>query len=209
MKLACRLDLDPIELRRRNDIQKEPIDGKPFSSRLLMDCYDHGAKAFGWSKRNRKVRSMRDGEWLIGIGCASAVYPANASTAAARVRLDASGKVRVQTATHEIGTGIRTVAAQMAAEQPGVQISDVTVETGDTELPPASVAGGSSTTAGVCSAVMKACEQIKARLRGRKLKSLGVGVIEEYCGVPAGRSAGRSPAETLRRQEHASRRYRR
>lgn len=202
-ELAYRLGLDPIELRRRNDIKKEPIKGKPFSSRLLMNCYDRGAKAFGWSKRTPQTRSMRDGEWLVGLGCATAVYPANASTAAARVRLDASGKVRVQTAAHEIGTGIRTVAAQMAAEQLGVDISDVSVETGDTELPPASVAGGSSTTGGVCSAVLKACEQINARLpaaRRRKslaqaFKSLGVGVIEEYAEfIPEG-----APPEALQK----------
>jgi xanthine dehydrogenase YagR molybdenum-binding subunit len=187
-ELAWRLELDPIELRRRNDIRKEPIGGKPFSSRMLMECYDRGADEFGWSKRNSKVRSMREGDWLIGLGCATAVYPSNTGAATARVRLDANGKVRVQTATHEIGTGIRTVAAQLAAEQLGVDVDDVTVETGDTELPPASVAGGSSTTGGVCSAVMKACQQINARLRARKeraslaeaFKALGVGVIEEY-----------------------------
>jgi xanthine dehydrogenase YagR molybdenum-binding subunit len=197
-ELAYRLGMDPIELRRRNDIRKEPVGGKPFSSRLLMDCYDHGAKAFGWSKRSPKVRSMREGEWLVGLGCASAVYPANASTATARVRLDAHGKVRVQTATHEIGTGVRTIAAQMAAEQLRVHISNVTVETGDTDLPPASIAGGSSSAGGVCSAVKKACEQINARLRTQNgsqslaeaFKSLGVGVIEEYAefipdGAPA------------------------
>ena len=187
-ELAYRLGMDPIELRRRNDIKKEPINGKPFSSRLLMDCYDHGASAFGWSKRNPMPRSMREREWLVGLGCATAVYPANANAATARVRLDANGKVRVQTATHEIGTGVRTVAAQTAAERLGVDIADVTVETGDTDLPPASVAGGSSTTGGVCSAVMKACDQINSRLPSRRagksltqaFKSLGVGVIEEY-----------------------------
>ena len=155
-ELACLLGMDPIELRRLNDAQREPIEGKPYSSRMLMDCYDEGAKTFGWSKRNPQPGSMREGDWLIGMGCATAIYPAAAQVAAARVRLDASGKVRVQTAAHEIGTGIRTIAAQMAAEQLGVEVSDVSVETGDTDLPPASVAGGSSTTGGVCSAVMKA-----------------------------------------------------
>jgi xanthine dehydrogenase YagR molybdenum-binding subunit len=58
---------------------------------------------------------MRDGDWLIGMGCATTIYPTNVAAAAARVKLYASGKVLVQSASHEVGTGARTVAAQMAA----------------------------------------------------------------------------------------------
>ena len=68
---------------------------------------------------------MRDGDWLIGMGCATAVYPTNVGAATARVRLTATGKVLVQSASHEIGTGIRTVAGQMAAEQLGVEFNGV------------------------------------------------------------------------------------
>ncbi len=163
-ELAYQLNKDPIELRRINDINIEPINGKPFSSRHLMQCYDHGAKAFNWYARDRRPASMRDGEWLIGMGCATAVYPTNVGAATARVRLDVKGKIRVQSCSHEIGTGVRTVAGQMAAERLGVALSAVTVEIGDSELPPAPVSGGSNSTASVCSAVLKACDQIRARL---------------------------------------------
>lgn len=74
-ELAYALNRDPIEIRRINDTDKDPIDGKPYSSRSLMQCYEQGAKAFGWSARNPRPRSMRDGEWLIGLGCATAAYP--------------------------------------------------------------------------------------------------------------------------------------
>jgi xanthine dehydrogenase YagR molybdenum-binding subunit len=107
---------------------------------------------------------MRDGDWLIGYGCALAVYPTHVGAAAARVRLNADGHVLVQCASHEIGTGVRTVAAQMAAEQLGVRYEDVEVQMGDTMLPPAPVSGGSNSTASVCSTVLKACEQIRQRL---------------------------------------------
>jgi xanthine dehydrogenase YagR molybdenum-binding subunit len=163
-ELAYELKMDPIELRKRNDPQQEPIEGKPFSSRHLVECFEEGARAFRWSERNPTPGSMRDGEWLVGLGCASAVYPSNVGPATARVRLDAHGNVRVQSASHEIGTGIRTVAAQVAAEQLGVPLSCVTVEMGDTRLPPAPVSGGSNSTASVCSAVIRACQQIKERL---------------------------------------------
>ena len=201
-ELAYALHLDPVELRLRNDTQKDPIRGKPFSSRHLAECYTKGAEVFGWKKRNPRPKSMRDGDWLVGWGCATAVYPTNVAAASARVRLEASGRVHVQSASHEIGTGIRTVAAQMAAERLGVALSNVTIETGDTELPPAPVSGGSNSTASVCSAVLKACEKILSRLREggaadgtaknlpEAFKKLGVGALEEYAEyIPEGASA--------------------
>lgn len=163
-ELAEKLGMDPIELRRINDTKTDPVSGKDYSSRSAMECFDAGAKAFDWASRNPKPASMRDGEWLIGMGCAMACYPTNVAASTARVRLTATGKVLVQTATHEIGTGVRTVAGQMAAGELGLPFQDVDVQTGDTNLPPAPVSGGSNSTASVCSVVLKACRQIKAKL---------------------------------------------
>jgi len=163
-EMAAKLDMDPVEFRRRNDTDKEPIGGKPFSSRSVMKCFDAAAAAFNWSQRNPKPGSMREGDWLIGYGCALAVYPTHVGAGAARVRMDSKGQVLVQCASHEIGQGVRTVAAQMAAEQLGVDYEDVQVEMGDTTLPPAPVSGGSNSTATVCSTIMKACAQIRDKL---------------------------------------------
>jgi len=164
-ELAEKLGMDPVELRRVNDSMVDAT-GKRWSSRSLMQCYDEAARAFGWSKRKAQPGSMRDGDWLIGWGCATAVYPTHVGTATARVRLLASGQVRVQTAAHDLGTGAYTVIGQMAAERLGVPLSQVKVELGDSMLPPAVVAGGSTTTASVCSAVLKACDAIRAKLGG-------------------------------------------
>src|SRR5712671_4126438 len=163
-ELATNLKIDPIELRRINDTATDPIDGKPYSSRSLMQCYDEAADAFGWQQRSPAPGSMRDGDWLIGWGCASAVYPTHVGVATARIRLLANGQVRVQTAAHEIGNGIYTILAQLAAERLGVPMSAVTVEVGDSMLPPAPVAGGSNTSASTCSAVLKACDAIREKL---------------------------------------------
>ena len=184
-ELAIKLDMDPIELRRINDSMTDTM-GKKWSSRSLMQCYDEAAKAFGWSGRDSKPGSMRDGDWLIGWGCASAVYPTHVGAAAARVRLMADGQTRVQIAAHEIGNGAYTVIGQMAAEQLGVPLSSVTVELGDTSLPPAPVAGGSNTTASACSAVMKACEAIRRKLFGSSAETVGGG------GSTAGFTGGNS-----------------
>jgi xanthine dehydrogenase YagR molybdenum-binding subunit len=163
-ELAVTLGKDPIALRRINDTQTDPVNGKPYSSRHLMDCFDQAAERFGWARRDPKPESMRDGDWQIGWGCATACYPSNMSATAARVILRPDGHCRVQLAGHDIGTGAYTVVAIVAAERLGLEARHVDVELGDTELPPAPLAAGSSHTASISHAVAKACEQLRSRL---------------------------------------------
>jgi xanthine dehydrogenase YagR molybdenum-binding subunit len=202
-ELAAKLKMDPIELRRVNDTMKEPIGGKPYTSRSLMACFDEGAKAFGWSDRSPEPRSMSDGDWLIGYGCASTCYPTQMGPAAARVHLQRDGHARVEIAGHELGTGAYTVIAQAADERLGLPFENVSVLIGDSDLPPAPVAGGSNSTASTCSTVMMVCDRIRQRLvkalmpnessetvgmaqgnQGLELErafdALGVNVIEEF-----------------------------
>jgi xanthine dehydrogenase YagR molybdenum-binding subunit len=194
-EMAEKLGMDPVEFRRVNDSMKDAT-GKPWSSRSLMKCYDEAAKAFGWSGRNAKPGSMSDGDWLVGWGCASAVYPTHIGAAAARVQLSADGRAKVQIAAHEIGTGVMTVVGQMAAERLDIPLDRVEVDVGDSNFPPAPVAGGSNQTATCCSVVMKACDAIMAKLDaasgraetvgkatgelGDKFTRLGVSFLEEY-----------------------------
>jgi xanthine dehydrogenase YagR molybdenum-binding subunit len=173
-ELAIKLNMDPVELRRINDSMKDAT-GKEWSSRSLMKCYDQAAQAFGWSKRTTEPRSMRDGDWLIGWGCASAVYPTHIGASTARVQLSSDGRARVQIAAHEIGTGVMTIVGQMAAERLGVPLDAVQVEVGDSNLPPVPVAGGSNQTASCCSVVMKACDALMARLNSANGKAETVG----------------------------------
>ena len=163
-ELSYALSMDPIELRRINDTQIEPIEGLHYTSRHLVECLDAGAKAFDWSRRNPEPGSMRDGDWLVGYGMSSSLYPTQVAPAAARVTLSPTGLVKVQSATHEIGNGVYTVLAITAADRLGVGLDKITVEVGDTDLPPAPVAGGSNSTASVCNVVAKACEDIRGRI---------------------------------------------
>jgi xanthine dehydrogenase YagR molybdenum-binding subunit len=163
-ELAVALGMDPVELRRSNDTMREPVNGLAYSSRSLMACFDAAAQAFDWTKRDPRPGSMREGDWLIGLGCASACHPALMAPATARVHLTSDGQARVETAAHDVGTGAYTVIAQIAARKLGLALSEVTVLLGDSSLPPSPVSGGSITTASVCNAVAMACDKICDRL---------------------------------------------
>jgi xanthine dehydrogenase YagR molybdenum-binding subunit len=195
-ELAVALNMDPIELRRANDTQTEPIKGLPYTSRALMPCFDQAAEAFGWKGRDPRPGSTRDGDWLIGWGCASSAYPTQMAAATARVRVFPDGRAQVETAGHEIGNGLYTVVAQTAAERLGLPVEKVSVFLGDTDLPPAPVAGGSISTASVCTVVAQACDSLRARLgqEGKPaadvaaaMKDRGMGAFEDYAeSIPHG-----------------------
>src|SRR5258706_5787715 len=178
-ELAIALDLDPVQLRRINDTQTEPIKGLPFTSRSLLACLDQAAKSFGWSKRNPKPQSMRDGDWLIGWGCASAIYPAHVGAAAARLTLEPQGSARVQTAAHEIGTGTETIIAGIVADKLGIPLDKIEVVIGDSDLPPGGLAAGSTHAASVCNAVDKVCVAARERL-AQSNDPFASGAIEIY-----------------------------
>jgi xanthine dehydrogenase YagR molybdenum-binding subunit len=163
-ELAYATGLDPIELRIRNEPAAHPETGKPFSTRQLVDCYREGARRFGWERRPQRPASLRDGRWLIGYGMSAAIRNAPVSPSSARVRLSPQGELRVQTAMTDIGTGTYTILAQIAAEAIGVPVSAVTVEIGDTELPPAFGSGGSRGAVSSGSAVYEACMGLRTRL---------------------------------------------
>ncbi|MBV9511376.1 MAG: xanthine dehydrogenase family protein molybdopterin-binding subunit, partial [Caulobacteraceae bacterium] len=163
-ELAYALAMDPIELRRVNDTQVDPVSGLRFSSRSLMACFDQAAERFGWKARNPKPGSMRDGDWLIGWGCAASCYPTNIGPGAARLSLTPDGKATIDLAAHEIGTGAYTTVAIATARGLGLPVEAVTVRMGDSDLPPIPVAGGSNNAASTAHVAHKACAEVLARI---------------------------------------------
>jgi xanthine dehydrogenase YagR molybdenum-binding subunit len=160
-ELALALNIDPVELRLRNEPELDEFKKLPFSSRSSKECYRVAAERFGWSRRNPKPRSMRDGRWLIGWGMASATYPMNYAPASARARLMPDGTVEVTSAASDMGPGTWTSMTQVAAETLGLPIERVKFILGDTRLPRAPVHGGSLTMASVGSAVQAACRKLR------------------------------------------------
>ncbi|MDQ0596487.1 xanthine dehydrogenase YagR molybdenum-binding subunit [Streptomyces canus] len=163
-ELAVALGMDPVELRIANEPDTEPDSGKPFSSRHLVECLREGARRFDWSQRDPRPGTRSAGPLLLGSGVAAAMYPVliQPSTATAQARPDGSFVVRVNAT--DIGTGARTVLAQVAADALGVPLERVRTEIGNSDLPSASLAGGSSGTASWGWAVHQACTRLRAAL---------------------------------------------
>lgn len=189
-EMAQKLGMDPVEFRIINDTQIVPDDGapggddpqakkpegaqnrdkpgRPFSQRQLVECLRRGADAFGWNQRNSAPAQRREGDWLIGMGVASAYRGAPTSKSGARVRLDDAGVVTVETDMTDIGTGSYTIIAQTAAEIMGVGLDKVVVKLGDTAYPVSAGSGGqwgaASSTAGVYAACTKLREAVATKL---------------------------------------------
>lgn len=156
-ELSYKVGIDPIDLRRRNEPAIDEGENKPFSSRSLMKCYDLAAERFDWSRRVAEPRSMRDGRLLVGMGVASASYPAFHAPASARVRLLPDGTAEVEVAASDMGPGTYTSMTQVAAETLGLPVERVSFRLGRSDYPPAPSHGGSWTMASVGSAIRAAC----------------------------------------------------
>ena len=162
-ELAVACGVDPILLRERNEPDVDPGSGKPFGNRRLLDCLARGAERFGWADRPAEPRATLDGDWWVGTGVASATYPAYTMPGnAARITSLEGGRYAVAIGAVDIGTGARTVLAQIAADALGVDLADVELEIADTLLPPASVAGGSSGTSSWGGAIVAAAQRFRA-----------------------------------------------
>jgi xanthine dehydrogenase YagR molybdenum-binding subunit len=163
-ELAETLGLDPIELRVRNEPTVHPETGKPFSSRQLVACYREGARRFGWDQRPTRPASRREGRWLIGYGMAASIRNTFMAPSQARARLAPDGRLTVQTAMTDIGTGTYTILTQIAAEAMGLPVEQVVAEIGDSDLPPAPGSGGSWGAGSSGSGVYYACMALRERM---------------------------------------------
>ena len=163
-EIAVALKLDPLELRLRCYSDRDQHDDIPYTSKKLRECYRQGAEAFGWHKRNPEPRSMRDGTELVGWGMASGVWEALQMPTAARILLTANGHAEVACSFSDIGTGTYTIAAQVAADELGLPLDNITVKLGDSSLPQAPVEGGSWGAASVAHAIAKTAVDVRTEL---------------------------------------------
>ncbi|TCL91706.1 xanthine dehydrogenase YagR molybdenum-binding subunit [Rhizobium sp. PP-WC-2G-219] len=168
-EMAEKLGQDPVAFRILNDTQVDPEKPeKAFSHRDLIGCMTLGAERFGWDKRSTRPGTVRDGDWLVGMGVAAAFRNNMVMPSGARVKLDREGILTVETDMTDIGTGSYTIIAQTAAEMLGLPLNRVAVNLGDSRFPVSSGSGGqwggNSATAGVYAACVKMREAIAQSL---------------------------------------------
>ncbi|GAB3768098.1 xanthine dehydrogenase family protein molybdopterin-binding subunit [Spirosoma horti] len=159
-ELAYNVGMDPLEFRLKNYTDLDHNQKLPYSSKELRECFRQGAERFGWSSRTPEPRSMKKDHNLIGWGMATGIWEANQMPARAEAVLMVNGKLRVSSATADIGTGTYTIMTQIAADTLGLPVSDVLFKLGDTDMPIAPISGGSWTAATVGSAVQAACQAV-------------------------------------------------
>ena len=161
-EMADACGLDPIEFRVRNEPERDPHTDKPWSSRRLVECLERGRDRFGWAERARPG-SRREGRDLIGLGVAGSTYPLNGMPGSRAAIRYADGRYRVSIGAVDIGTGARTALMQIAADSLGCAVDAVEVRVGDTDLPKATVAGGSSGLNCWGSAIVQASAEFRQR----------------------------------------------
>jgi xanthine dehydrogenase YagR molybdenum-binding subunit len=155
-ELARAAEIDPIELRIRNEPEVDPETGNPFSTRNLVACLHEGARRFGWKPGQR-----RQGRSLLGMGVASSTYPARRAPSTAHGRVEGDGSVTIRITASDIGTGARTVLTQIAADELELPLDRVHVEIGDSTSGRAMLAGGSMGTTSWGTAVIRVCRELK------------------------------------------------
>ncbi|MBK1783913.1 xanthine dehydrogenase family protein molybdopterin-binding subunit [Prauserella cavernicola] len=157
-ELAVELGMDPIELRRRNSSLAPPGKDLQWSSKHLDECFGIGAERFGWSQRSEGGRV--DGDWLVGLGTATAMFPALRFPASVRVTLNADDTAEVATSGADPGTGLLSVLSLIGADSLDIAPERVTPRLGDSALPSGGMSGGSTATASAGSAIMVAAPEV-------------------------------------------------
>jgi xanthine dehydrogenase YagR molybdenum-binding subunit len=168
-ELAVATGQDPLALRLAHVTDRDQTNGRPWSASDLAGCYETGARRFGWERRPLQPRALTRNAIQVGWGMATATYPGRRMPAGCDVRTGADGHVRFSAATHEVGTGVRTVMTQLAADTAGLPLERVGFDSGDSDFADAPYSGASQTTATVGSAVYAAAQEWRRRLGDRTL----------------------------------------
>ncbi|HSM09677.1 MAG TPA: molybdopterin cofactor-binding domain-containing protein [Gemmatimonadota bacterium] len=168
-KLAVKLGIDPIELRRRNFMGLgRTVNEFRVQSNGFLECLDRVEEASGWKNRYGKLPRGQ------GLGVAGScyisgtnypIYPNDMPQASAQVQIERSGRVTVLHGASEIGQGSDSTMAYIACEELGVPLGYVRVFSADTDLTPVDLGAYSSReTLMVGNAVLMACRELKAKV---------------------------------------------
>ena len=161
-ELAHEAGIDPLEFRRKNYVDYDQNENKPFTSKELKACYARCEEVFNWN--NRKSLAKIDPHLLLGYGMATGSWEALQQPASVALSMNEMGTFTIKCATADIGTGTYTVMSQIAADKLGVSLDKIKFKLGDTAFPDSPIEGGSWTVSSVGSAVAAICEKFQYRI---------------------------------------------
>ncbi|EJG00178.1 xanthine dehydrogenase family protein molybdopterin-binding subunit [Flavobacterium sp. F52] len=156
-EMAYKLNLDPIEFRKRNYAEKDQEQNKPWSSKYLLECYEAGMERIGWNNRKNEPGSVKEGNWLVGYGMGTGTFGCYRSPTSVKAKFLANGDLVLQCSVNDMGPGTATMMTAIGAEVIGMPAENVIIEMGKSGLPKGPTQGGSATTSSVGSAVHDAC----------------------------------------------------
>ncbi|MEN3611860.1 xanthine dehydrogenase family protein molybdopterin-binding subunit [Plantactinospora sp. ZYX-F-223] len=184
MAIAC--GQDPVEFRIANEPPLDPELDRPFSTRNLVACLRDGARRFGWAGRDPTPGVRRAaGGWLVGTGVAASMYPVyQLPGSSATIRAEPDGRYVVSIGAADLGTGTWTSLTQIAADALAVPVDRIVLRIGDTDLPAAMSAGGSSGMTSWGSTVVEAARRLRARMAAEHADPPAHG-IEASADMPA------------------------
>ncbi len=163
-ELSYKLNMDPLELRLKNYTETDPSSDKPYTSKELRQCYLKAAEKFGWDKRNPEPGSMKRGNRLVGYGMATGIWDAFQFPARVEAIITQDGKLELNNATTDIGTGTLTVMTQIAADEIGMDMEDINFKYGDSKKPFSMFQGGSAITSSTGVGIVVAVKELKKKL---------------------------------------------
>jgi CO/xanthine dehydrogenase Mo-binding subunit len=128
--VARELDIDPIEIRLKNCFQKGDSlpTGQKLGSVNIEDTIRQSAEAIEWKKHGEKKNRA------LGVSCC--FNPCGGFATSCIVRINMDGTVIVSSGGIDMGQGLKTVLAQIVAEELGISVDDITVISGDTDSTP-------------------------------------------------------------------------
>jgi 4-hydroxybenzoyl-CoA reductase subunit alpha len=176
-KIAERLGIDPIEIRRRNFIgeRTRTINELRVTSNGFLQCLDAVERSSDWRNKFRRMPHGR------GVGVAGScyisgtnypIYPNEMPQAAVQIQVERSGRVAVLTGASEIGQGSNSMVAYIAAEELGVPLEYIRVYSTDSDLTPVDLGAYSSReTFMVGNACIMAAADLRKRVCGAVAES--------------------------------------
>jgi xanthine dehydrogenase molybdenum-binding subunit len=183
---ARKIGMDPVAFRIKNVARQgdaDPLTGERFKSCGIIECLQQGKVLIGWDEKRAARSKDQTGPLRRGLGVAcfsyaSGTYPVCLEIAGARIILNQDGSLHIQVGATEIGQGLDTIVAQMAAETIGIPYAHVhVVSTQDTDIAPFDTGAYASRQAYVASnAVFRAARELKAKIlehAGRMTNVLG------------------------------------